>query len=42
MRSLILSIHIVMTDSKGSTKIKFELESPDNDSHANHDERYLV
>ena len=36
MWSLILSIHIVMSDGKVK---KFEL---DNDNYANHTERYLV
>jgi len=48
MRSLILSIHIVMSDAKGSTKKtyilewKSELDRPDHDSHENRTERYLV
>jgi hypothetical protein len=40
--SLILSIHIVRSDGKGSTKNKFELDRPDHDSHENRAERYLV
>jgi len=40
---LILSIHIVISDGKGSTKNnilewKFELDRPDHDSHANYTE----
>ena len=31
-----------MSDAKGSTKNKFELDRPDYDSHANPAERYLV
>ena len=31
-----------MSDGKGSTKNKFELDRPDDDSHANRAERYLV
>ena len=31
-----------MSDGKGSTKNKFQLERPDNDSHGNSAERYLV
>ena len=42
MSSLILSIHIVMSDGKGSTKNKFELDRTDHDSHANRAECYLV
>ena len=41
MWSLIVSIHIVMSDGKGSTKNKFELDRPNHDSHANRAERYL-
>ena len=37
-----LSIHIVMSDDKGSTKYKFELDRTDHDSHENHAERYWV
>ena len=33
---------IVMSDGKGSTKNKFELDRPDLDSHANHAERYSI
>jgi len=38
---MILSIHIVMSDGKGSKKM-FELDRPDHDSHANRAEHYLV
>jgi len=31
-----------MSDGKGSTKTKFELDKPEHDSHANRAERYLV
>ena len=31
-----------MSDGKGSTKNKFELDRSDHDSHANRAERYLV
>jgi len=31
-----------MSDGKGSTKNKFEVDRPDHDSHANHAECYLV
>ena len=31
-----------MSDGKGYTKIKFELEKSDHDSQANRAERYLV
>ena len=39
---MILSIHIIMSDDKGSTKNKFELDRSDNDSHGNRAERYVV
>jgi len=35
-------IDFVLSDGKGSTKNKFELDRPDHDSHANRAERYLV
>ena len=31
-----------MSDGKGSTKKKFELDRPGQDSHPNHAERYLA
>ena len=31
-----------MSDGKGSTKYKFELERPNHDNYANRAERYLV
>ena len=31
-----------MSDGKGSTKIKFEIDRPDQDSHGNRAERYLI
>jgi len=31
-----------MSDGKGSTKNKFELDRPDHDSHPNRAERYLI
>ena len=37
-----LTIHIVMSDGKGSTKYKFQLDMPDHDNHANRAERYLI
>jgi len=37
-----LSIHLVISDGKGSTKNKFELDRQDHDSHTNRAERYLV
>jgi len=42
MRSLILSIHIIMSGGNGSTINKFELDRSDHDSYETRAERYLV
>ena len=39
---LLISIHIVKSDGKGSTKNKFELDRLDHDSYVNRLERYSV